>query len=102
MSHLLYFKSEVEEDVFAAYLWYEEKAVGLGEDFLRLVYAQAAEIARNPLLYQIVETDFRRCLLKRFPFSIYFRIIDEQVIIFGVFHCARNPNFISEEIDKRE
>jgi hypothetical protein len=39
MTYSLRFLPEVEEDVMAGYAWYEENAQGLGEEFLRLIYA---------------------------------------------------------------
>ena len=51
MTYELHFLPEVEEDVIAGYLWYKAKSSGLGEDFLRVFYARAGEIPRNPLLY---------------------------------------------------
>ena len=35
MIHNLRFLPEVEDDVIAGYSWYEEKAKGLGEEFIR-------------------------------------------------------------------
>lgn len=34
MTYTLRFLPDVEEDVMAGYTWYEEKVLGLGEDFL--------------------------------------------------------------------
>ncbi|MBW1820916.1 MAG: type II toxin-antitoxin system RelE/ParE family toxin, partial [Deltaproteobacteria bacterium] len=90
MTYDLRFLPEVEEDVMAAYSWYEEKALGLGEEFLRMFYACANEILRNALLYRKVYGDFRRRLLWRFPYAIYFRIEGNEIIVFGLFHCARD------------
>jgi len=70
---MIRFLPEIEDDAFTAYLWYEKKSRGLGEDFLRMFYAVAAEIQRNPLLYPVVYNEFRRCLLRRFPYAIYYR-----------------------------
>ena len=67
MIHNLRFLPEVEDDVIAGYSWYEEKAKGLGEEFIRAFYAHAGEIPRHPLLYQVICDGFRRSLLKRFP-----------------------------------
>jgi len=39
MTYSLRFLPDVEEDIFAAYSWYEGKARGLGEEFLRVFYA---------------------------------------------------------------
>ena len=81
MTYELRFLPEVEEDVFAGYFWYEEKARGLGEEFLRMFYASANELSRNALFYQRVHGDFRRRLLRRreyfltspLPFEQYFQ-----------------------------
>jgi hypothetical protein len=94
MTCLLRFLSEVEEDVIGGYVWYEAKSQGLGEEFLRVFYARAGEILRNPLLYPKVYREFRRCLLMRFPCAIYFQIEDSRVIVFGLFTLrARSPRY---------
>lgn len=49
--HKLRFLPEVEEDAFTSYVWYETKSSGLGEDLLRMFYARAGEISRNPLIF---------------------------------------------------
>lgn len=101
MTYSLAYLPEVEEDVVAGYAWYEEKAAGLGEEFLRLFYAYSREIARNPLMYRTVHKDLRRRLLRRFPYAIYFRIEADSVVVFGLFHCARDPRFIRRSLDQR-
>jgi len=72
MSYTLEFLPEVEEDAINGYVWYETKSSGLGEDFLRMFYASINELPTNPLLYPKVHRDFRRRLLRRFPYAIYF------------------------------
>jgi len=102
MTYTLHFLPEVEEDVIAGYAWYEEKAAGLGEEFLRIFYARAREIPRNPLLYPKVCGEFRRRLLRRFPYAIYLRIKGNEVIVFGLFHCARDPRTIGAKLRDRD
>ncbi len=102
MNYRLLLAPEIEGDVLDGYRWYESKARGLGEDFLRIFYALSSEIARNPMIYQKVYGDFRRRLLKRFPYSIYFLIEDDLIIVFGLFHCARYPRKIIEILKSRE
>jgi len=102
MNFRLLFAPEIEGDVLDGYHWYESKARGLGEDFLRIFYAFSSEIARNPMIYRKVYGDFRRRLLKRFPYSIYFLIEDDLIIVFGLFHCARDPRKIIEMLKSRE
>jgi hypothetical protein len=102
MTYILRFLPEVEEDLINGYVWYESKSRGLGEDFLRMFYAYANEIQWNPLRYPKVYQDFRRRLLRRFPYAIYFEIENDQIIVFGLFHCARNPQVINAELKNRE
>ena len=102
MTYSLRFLAEVEEDVSAAYAWYEEKVPGLGEEFLRIFYACANELPRYALLYQKVHGEFRRRLLRRFPFAIYFKIEGDNIIIFGLFHCARDPLTVQTKLSDRD
>jgi len=102
MIYSISFLPEVEEDIVSGYRWYEEKATGLGEEFLRLFYAAAGEITRNPLIYQIVYKDFRRSLLRRFPYVIYYGVDKQKIIVYSLFHCARNPTTIEKNLSLRE
>ncbi|NCO34003.1 MAG: hypothetical protein AUJ92_10005 [Armatimonadetes bacterium CG2_30_59_28] len=94
MIHDLSFVPEVEDDAIAGYHWYEQKAPGLGEEFLRVFYASASEAARDPLHSPKVYGEFRRRLLRRFPYALYYRIEEPTVVVYGLLHCARSPLLI--------
>jgi plasmid stabilization system protein ParE len=102
MTFSLRFLPEVEEDVMAGYVWYEEKSYGLGEDFIRIIYACTIEISRNPLIYPKVYEEFRRRLLRRFPYAVYFTIENGEITVFGLFHCARDPRTVKAELENRD
>lgn len=72
--YTLRFLPEVEDDVIAGYAWYEERSRGLGEELLRIFYACSGELLTNPLLYPKIHRNFRRRLLRRFPYAIYFKL----------------------------
>lgn len=101
MTYTLRFLPEVEEDLINGYFWYEEKEKGLGEEFLLMFFDYANEIIDNPLIYRKVYGEFRRCLLKRFPYAIYFCCTKDEIIIFGILHCARSPISINSELQGR-
>ncbi len=102
MIYTLSFLPELEEDAMNGYGWYEEKTIGLGEEFLRVFYALSYKIQRNPFVYQTVYKGFRRCLLRRFPYAIYYRIDKDRVIVYGLFHCARNPKNLKKYLHIRK
>ena len=47
MTYVLRFLPVVEEDILAGYTWYEEKAPGLGEEFLRVFYGASARSLKD-------------------------------------------------------
>lgn len=85
----------------AAYGWYEEKAVGLGAEFLRGFYAHTAVLQRTPLIFPKVHQDFHRGLLRQFPYACYYRVEGDFIIVYGAFHCARDPSTVNDSLGIR-
>ncbi len=84
---------EAKADVADAYLWYEDQSPGLGREFLRCVEAALLSIQRNPLIYPAVHESYRRTLVRRFPFAIFFEFVPKQnrCVIYSTFHCSQDP-----------
>src|SRR5689334_2450910 len=51
-----------------------------------------ADVADRPTSFPLVVPPFRRALLARFPYAIYFRELDDSVQVFAVFHARRDPS----------
>lgn len=101
MTYPISFVPEVENDVLSGYYWYGEKSVKLGDDFLEIFFAAIERLTKNPLQFGKVDGEFRRILLKRFPFAIYFIVRKNRITVYGVFHCARDPEYIYESLHDR-
>lgn len=82
---------EAQQDLDEAYSWYEERRVGLGEELLSSVDASIQAICRMPELHAKIHAEYRRALLRRFPYAIFYEYTLETVIVYGVFHTSRNP-----------
>lgn len=80
----------------------EERSTELGDQFLEELYADIGGISSNPLLYRVVHQGVRRRLLRRFPYAIYFSVEDGRILVLGVFHCARDPQRIDDELRRRD
>ena len=102
MTYELGLLPEVEEDAFAGYLWYEERSSRLGDQVLEELYTDIGGISSNPYLYHVVHQGIRRRLLRRFPYAIYFSLEEKQILVLGVFHCARDPQAIDDELRLRD
>jgi len=82
---------EAATDVAESYDWYERQEPGLGEDFLRCIAACVLLIQRHPQIFPIAVDEFRRALIRRFPFEIFYEAGDDTLIIYSVFHCSQDP-----------
>lgn len=74
-----------------AYEWYEEQKLGLGDLFLTELSRCYAKLEKNPLFYQKLKNNYRHLVLNKFPYVLIFEVIEDEIIIFAVFHTARNP-----------
>lgn len=84
-------RQRAELDVDEAYAWYEARAEGLGEAFLRAVDACFARIARHPDAQVVAHGRVRRARLRRFPHSVYYVVRRECVDVLAVYHGRRRP-----------
>lgn len=92
MHRSLVFLPEIESDIDAAYWWYEEKDIGLGDEFLRCLDDAFSRICSQPELFPVKFDDVRRILIRRFPYAVYFYHDETTVFITYVFHTAQNPD----------
>ena len=91
MDAKLIFAPEAEQDIAEAYNWYEGRRLGLGEEFLGCVDASICKICRNPQLYPTIHEDYRRALIRRFPYAVFYEYLDGTIWVYSVFHTSRNP-----------
>ncbi len=83
---------ETEEDLAEAYGWYERQRIGLGEDFLTCVDACIQQICRHPGLGTPIYKSYRRALVRRFPYAVFFEFDNATITVYCIFHTARDPN----------
>jgi plasmid stabilization system protein ParE len=82
---------EAELDIAEAYVWYESRRIGLGEEFLGSVDAAIERIGRHPAIYPEVHETYRRALIRRFPYGIFFESTETSITVYAVFHTSRDP-----------
>lgn len=82
---------ETEQDIAEAYSWYEDRRAGLGEEFLSCVDACIQVICRMPEMYAIIHENYRRGLVRRFPYAVFYDYANDAVTVYGIFHTGRDP-----------
>ena len=81
----------VELDIEAAFEWYEGEEAGLGFQFLDELRDSYVRILDHPFGYQDLRSGVRRALTRRFPYSIYFSVEADAIVVLAVLHSARDP-----------
>lgn len=101
MKYRLGFLPEVADDAMRGSRWYEEQAPGLGKEFIRVLYARIDQIVRNPMACAAVTDRYRRGVVRRFPYAIYYLLEGDLILVAGVFHCARSPEVTAADLRDR-
>jgi len=74
--------------------FYENRAAGLGREFIKEFERQVFRIAAAPKRWAILTRDVRRSLMHRFPYVIYFRQPSPgRIRILVVKHQRRHPGY---------
>jgi len=91
MARDLIIRPKAEAELSDAFSWYEDQVLGLGADYLGMVETTLHAIKRNPETYPIVHKSIRRCLIRRFPYAIFYLVEPSKIVVLAVFHVRRNP-----------
>jgi len=67
----------------------------LGGKFVDRVEQGIEKIERNPLGFEKLAGENRRCVLQKFPYCLWFKARDEVVIV-ACLHAKRSPVFAKE------
>ena len=89
----LTFHPDVFCEIKASYSWYQEKAEGLGKDFMNELELAYQAIIDFPQTWPKFQKGFRRFLLSRFPFSVIYRKNGNLIYVVAIMHNSRNPGY---------
>lgn len=80
-----------ESELKDAKNWYNIQKEDLGNEFIEEVENKLLQIVQNPNRYAKIRKDVRKAVLKRFPYSIVYSVVNDTVKIYSFFHQSRNP-----------
>lgn len=79
--------------------WCEEKRRGLGSKFM-LDFRQATSLLKkHPRLKREIYRNFRRALMRKFPYAIFYSIDEEKRKVTAVFHTGSDTERITKVLD---
>ncbi len=87
------FHPEVALEIKASYEWYEAQVTGLGGDYIAELESAYETIEQLPETWPKFKLSFRRFVLRRFPYSVIYRLANGEIYVVAVMHNHRRPEY---------
>lgn len=87
----LFVRKAAKSDVAEACSWYEARRTGLGHEFVDEIVVAYAAIEKQPLRFLAMLDDIRMAVVHRFPYLIYFVVLQRGISVIAVLHGHRDP-----------
>jgi plasmid stabilization system protein ParE len=87
------FHEGAESELIEAARYYEARTPDLGLAFLLDVEDAVEQILANPGAFQLVGTEVRHKLLRRFPYSVMYVIEPDRIRVVAIAHQRRRPSY---------
>lgn len=87
------FHPEALAEYSEAVQYYAEQRSEVAQMFINAIEDAVYRIREAPTRWAIVDEDVRRCLTRKFPYSILYTIEQDYILILAVTHCSREPGY---------
>lgn len=84
------FRPEAQAEATETRGWYEQRQARLGEAFTTELAEIVSRMSENPFQFRRVRGEIRRAVLSRFPYAVYFRTNETEIIVLAV-HGRQHP-----------
>ncbi|HET8775803.1 MAG TPA: type II toxin-antitoxin system RelE/ParE family toxin [Thermoanaerobaculia bacterium] len=92
MTRRLIVSPEARADIAEAVAWFRDRSPALPVRFGVEIESTYSSILEHPEMYPRVYKNFHRAFLNRFPYSVFYVIEPDVVLIVGVVHQARDES----------
>jgi plasmid stabilization system protein ParE len=87
-------------DLLVGFAFYESQSTGVGSYFLETLFSDIESLRLYGGLHRQL-FGYHRMLSRRFPYAIYYKLDGEQVSVWRVLDCRRNPSWIRTQLRAR-
>jgi len=84
-----------------AVLYYNAQRAGLGYEPLSEVFSTIDRIKRFPQAWPFFHMDTRRCFVRRFPYGVIYKQIDDLTLIVAIANLHRKPDHWINRLKKK-
>jgi hypothetical protein len=85
-------------DLIDGHRFYEIQSPGVGNYFLDSLYSDIDSLVVSAGMHSVHFGRYHRLLSKRFPFAIYYRVEEQNVMVYAVLDCRRSPAWIRKRL----
>ncbi|MBT3222748.1 MAG: type II toxin-antitoxin system RelE/ParE family toxin [Proteobacteria bacterium] len=95
MTHRVRFDPRAATEEQASVDWYENRRPGLGAEFATAIDDALHRICENAEGYPLWQDGqpFRKCTMRRFPYSLFYVLEQDAVVVLAVAHSRRRPGY---------
>jgi plasmid stabilization system protein ParE len=86
---------EARAELRGAHQWYYERSPLSATTFAHALDNAISQIAEAPERYPLAEHGTRKLVLQRFPFNLFYRLGETEIVILAVAHQKRRPGYWS-------
>jgi hypothetical protein len=101
MNFRVRYHPEVFSEIIAVSKWYEIQSEGLGSVFQQEFHQFIRFLTENPNTAVKTRNNSRLARMEKFPYYIEYDVFEDELVVLGLFHAARNPNVRERAIRKR-
>lgn len=91
-----------DADVQSAFEYYEAYQAGGGEFFMRHLDAALGRARLFPESAPIFYQEYRRLLVHRFPYGVFFTVVGQRLIVVAVLDLRQDPAAIHRRLGRNE
>lgn len=81
------------QDLLDAFYFYEKREIGIGPYFLDSLFSDIDSLVIYAGIHPVFHA-YYKMLSKRFPFAVYYKMENDEIEVFAVLDCRRNPAWI--------
>ena len=100
MERQLEISKAAEKDIDKSGEWYDKQHPGLSLLFYDELNIFLNKINSNPGSFSAYKanSNTRKCSLKKFPYSIYYKLNPQKISVIAVLHQARSVRFLKKRL----
>lgn len=89
----LRFHPDTKLEISDSFQWYQAQSNGLGTKFIEELEDAFHSIQALPNTWPPMGKSHRRYILSRFPYSVIYTLMNEQILVVTIMHNHRKPGY---------